>query len=451
MQRILILCKSALGTRMSSPGIRAYNMARVVAAALPDARVTLGVDGPCDLTSDGRFEIRGYTGDGVRALIRASDTVISQGFPPRALLSFPSRRVVLDFFTNFMIEGLEYRTGLVSDSLREAWLETQRRYLNLQLTLADFVICANERQRDAWLGMMSSLGLISGEVYDRDNTLRQLVAVCPYGVRDAPPAPRRRLLKDVYPGIGEHDRVILWNGGIVRYYDPVTLLRAFDALLPANPGLKLLFLGNRYPVEGFDIGDTLGEAIDLTRRLGLEGRHVFFNDGWLPYDESGEYMLEADVGVSTYFDNLETHYSFRTRLVDFIWARLPFVCTRGDVLAALAEEQGLGLTVNAGDVAGVAAALDRLLNDDALRARCCANLDTVAASMTWERQLAPLVLWLRGNRSIAQPHLWRAPAILRRTASYLAARSLEARQSSAGGRGHATPSIAASPSARSEL
>lgn len=412
---------------MSSPGIRAYNMARVIAEALPDARVTLGVAGPCDI-SDCRFAIRTYSGDGIRALIHDSDTIISQGFPPRALLSFPGRRVVIDFFTNFMIEGLEYRTGRVSDAVREAWLETQRRYLNLQLTLADFVVCANQRQRDAWLGMMSSLGLITGEVYDRDNTLRHLVAVCPYGVRDAPPIAGRRVLKGVYPGIGEHDRVILWNGGIVRYYDPRTLLLAFNALLPANPDLKLLFLGNRYPVEGFDIGDTLDQAVALARSLGLEGRQVLFNDGWLPYDESGDFMLEADVGVSTYYNNLETHFSYRTRLADFIWARLPFVCTRGDVLSEMVEERELGLAVAEGDVTALTAALDRLLNDPALRSRCRSNLAAAADWMTWEQQLAPLVEWLRANHPVAQSQLWRSPAVLRRTAQYLAARVRESRQ-----------------------
>ena len=427
-QRVLILCKSALGTRMSSPGIRAYNMARVIAEALPDAEVTLGVDGPCDIRGDASFEVRPYTGDGVRALIRTADTIISQGFSPRALLSFPGRRVVLDFFTNFMIEGLEYRTGRVSDREREVWLETQRRYLNLQLTLADFVICANERQRDAWLGMMSSLGLVSGDVYDRDNTLRRLIAVCPYGVRSTPPVPVRRVLKGVYPGIGRHDRVILWNGGIVRYYDPRTLLLAFKTLLPANPDLKLLFLGNRYPVEGFDIGDTLEQAVHLARTLGIEGTQVLFNNGWLPYDQSGDVMLEADAGVSTYYDNLESHFSFRTRLVDFVWARLPFVCTQGDVIAERVEEQGLGLTVAEGDVPALASALDRLLNDAPFRSRCRANLDLAAQGMTWEQALAPLIDWLRTSRPIAQSQLWRSPAVLHRTLRYLGARIREARQ-----------------------
>ncbi|MGI8554054.1 MAG: glycosyltransferase family 4 protein [Dehalococcoidia bacterium] len=428
MKRILILCKSAVGTAMSSPGIRATNMARVLAHALPESTLTLGVDGPCDLPPQPRYAVRPLSGDQVRALIRQNDVVISQGFPSRALASSFGRTLILDFFTNFMIEGLEYRAQRIAAAQRESWLESQRRYLNLQLTLADYVICANERQRDTWLGMMSSLGLITGDVYDRDPTLRSLVAVCPYGVRATAPLRRHRVLKGVYPGIGANDRLLLWNGGILRYYDPESLIHAFRALLPANPDLKLLFLGNRYPVVGFDIGDTLGKAIGLARALGLEGQSIFFNDGWLPFEDSGDAMLEADLGVSTYYDTLETHLSYRTRLVDFIWAGLPFVCTRGDLIAEQVQHEGLGLTVTERDVAGLTAALHRLLNDEALRASCRAALESARERMTWERQMAPLVDLLRRNAPVAQSKSMRGPMALLRTAQYLNARTRESGQ-----------------------
>jgi hypothetical protein len=41
------------------------------------------------------------------------------------------------------------------------------------------------------------------------------------------------------------------------------------------------------------------------------------------------------VGVSTHRDHLETRLSFRTRMLDYIWAGLPIVCTDGDHFASL--------------------------------------------------------------------------------------------------------------------
>src|SRR5581483_11921568 len=120
-----------------------------------------------------------------------------------------------------------------------------------------FVICNNERQRDAWLGMLQSLGLITGEVYDRDHTLRRLVAVAPHGIRpderatrddeeaarsgegatgngegDSPESPQPSALSAhpstvfsrAFPAIRPTDRVLLWNAGIVGWYDPVTAI-----------------------------------------------------------------------------------------------------------------------------------------------------------------------------------------------------------------------------------
>src|SRR5205814_664195 len=108
-----------------------------------------------------------------------------------------------------------------------------------------------------------------------------------YGIRPEPPELRAPVLKGVLPGIGPDDTMILWNGGILWWYDPVTLIRALARIVPRRPDLKLLFLGTRYPVNGFDPGGTLDQALTVSRELELIDRHVFFNEGWLPYDESG--------------------------------------------------------------------------------------------------------------------------------------------------------------------
>jgi glycosyltransferase involved in cell wall biosynthesis len=430
-RRILIICKGAVGTKMSSPGIRSVNMARVLSRALPDARVMLAAPGGSDLVPDAPYRIVGYTRRSLPRLAMGADIVICQGFAPTLLPAFFGRIFVMDFFSNFLIEGLEYRREHISADMREAWLETQRVYLNLQLSLADFVICSNERQRDAWLGMMSCLGLIPGAVYDRDATLRRLVAVVPYGIRADPVGAgpdhtvHEPVVRGVIPGIGPDDRVILWNGGVLRWYDPLTLIRAVARLTPSRPDLRLLFLGTAYPVAGFDVGGMLPDAIALARGLGLLGTHVIFNEGWLPYDQSGSAMLEADIGVSTYYENLETHFSYRTRLIDFLWAGTPVACTRGDVIAAMVEERGLGFAVPEEDEDALAAALARLLDEPDLRARCRANLASMREELSWEHAMAPLVEFCRDPRPIARGKWFRAPDITSRTARYLEARVLE--------------------------
>ncbi len=480
--RILVLSKAPVGTMMSSPGIRALNIARVLARAIPEAEVVLGVPAASDLTPDAPFRVQTYSALSLPRLVLGFDIVIAQGFPPTVLPAFFGRRFVMDFFTNFLIEGLEYRKEHVTPAVRQAWLDTQRAYLNLQLTLADFVVCANGRQRDAWLGMMSSLGLITGAVYDRDNTLARLVGVAPYGIRpeevrsaecglqnegarpedDVPAgepsaawqhrtnAAGPALLRRVFPGLEPDDRVILWNGCILKWYDPLTLIRAVARIVPRHPNVKLLFLGTTYPVSGFDPGATIAEAFALSRDLGLLGTHVFFNEGWLPYDDSGRAMAEADIGVSTYYDNLETHFSYRTRLVDFLWAETPVVCTRGDVIAEMIERRGLGIAVPERDVDALEAALVRLLDDADFYQACKQNLRAVRGELRWEWTLAPLVefcrrdLAARGRGSIARAKWSRLPDVAARTAGYALARLVE-RVQAARSRGDRPPPPAPPP------
>jgi len=140
------------------------------------------------------------------------------------------------------------------------------------------------------------------------------------------------------------------------------------------------------------------EARRLAERLGLTGSHVFFNEDWVAYDSRQNFLLEADVGVSTHLDHLETAYSFRTRVLDYLWASLPIVATRGDSLAALIEDRQLGVTVPPGDVDALEHALLRLLDDDAFAADCRENARAVAARFTWSEVLQPLMQFCRHPR-----------------------------------------------------
>ena len=105
---------------------------------------------------------------------------------------------------------------------------------------------------------------------------------------------------------------------------------------------------------------------------------MFFNEGWVEYDQRQNYLLEADIGVSTHLDHVETAFSFRTRVLDYLWAALPVVATAGDSLSGLVEARGLGLTVPPGDVDALETALFRLLDDKALAVACRARAGDVA-------------------------------------------------------------------------
>lgn len=133
------------------------------------------------------------------------------------------------------------------------------------------------------------------------------------------------------------------------------------------------------------------ETRELADTLGLTGTHVFFNAEWVPYDERGRWFAEADIGVSTHLDHVETAFSFRTRLLDYLWAALPIVATDGDVFATDIAREGLGAVVPAGDVDALAAALLHLVEDDDARAAASAASARYGERFRWATALGPLL------------------------------------------------------------
>lgn len=387
---VLIISNDTVNARMAGPGIRAWEMARVLARHHP---VTLAVPNDDPPDSD-RFQVVSYrskAGVGLRELAAEHSVLVVQGF---VLHLFPylaetGRALVVDLYDPFTLENLHVFANDPMEQ-RTAVHQSHLDVLNAQLRAGDFFLCASEKQRDYWLGMLAANNRVNPQLYDADPTLRQLIDVVPFGVPSEPPRATARVLKGVYPGIGPDDRVILWGGGIWEWFDPITLIHAVARIRKSRPEVKLFFMGIKHPNPLVPEMAMTGRAISLARELGQEGVGIFFND-WVPYNERQNYLLEADVGVSLHFDHLETRYSFRTRVLDYIWAGLPVVCTRGDAVGGLVEERGLGRVVDYQDVDGLIAALLEILDDPNARASRAERFRAVAEALRWECVLAPLV------------------------------------------------------------
>ena len=152
-----------------------------------------------------------------------------------------------------------------------------------------------------------------------------------------------------------------------------------------------------------------------------------FNDGWVPYEERGAWLLQADCAVAAHRDHLETRFSHRTRLLDCLWAGLPIVCTRGDELAERIAREGLGEAVPPADPAALAAALARVLDRGprGLRGRA-GGRGGGTALVTGGRAAGRAGLRAgRPRRSAREPagRRPRSPALRARDAAYLTAKT----------------------------
>jgi len=395
-RRVLVLTGDTLAARMAGPAIRALQIAKSLAG---DHEVVLATTSGCDLKRSDFTARRVATQADMAELERWADVIVFQGYLMHEypVLRASTKPIVVDMYDPFHLEQLEQAKDLGPEARRNV-VQSATGVLNEQILRGDFFLCASEKQRDFWLGQMAGLGRVNPAVYDRDETLGSLISVVPFGVEDQPPVATRRSVKGVLPGIGVDDKVVLWGGGIYNWFDPLTLIRAMAIVRDRVPEARLLFMGVKHPNPAVPEMRMATQARELAEELGLLGSTVIFNYEWVPYEERQNFLLESDVGVSTHLDHVETAFSFRTRILDYIWASLPIVCTEGDSLASLVEQRDLGRTVPAGDVERLAEVLVTLLADNEANAHYRVNLAGIAPEYQWSTVLEPLRAFCRDPR-----------------------------------------------------
>ena len=118
---------------------------------------------------------------------------------------------------------------------------------------------------------------------------------------------------------------------------------------------------------------------------------VVFLDRWVPYAARGALLAEADIGVSAQLPGVDTHFAFCTSLLDYLWARLPVLCTSGDSLGAAFARAGSAALVPPHDLDGWVAALRQLALDPAQRQAMRAAAASCAGEWTWEKIARPLI------------------------------------------------------------
>ncbi len=397
-RRVLVVTGEPLSERMAGPAIRAWEIARALA---PEQDVRLVSTAGAQLTST-EFEVGHVAGRTLREATDWADVIIFQGFLLEAApwLRSSSKVLVADVYDPMHLEQLEQAKDLGVGGRALAVRETTR-VLNEQLRRADFLLCASAKQRDFWLGQLAGQGRVNPEVYDEDASLDRLLAVVPFGIPDEPPVRQGPAIRGVVDGIGPDDKVILWGGGIYNWFDPLTLIHAVDRLRATHPDVRLYFMGLKHPNPGVPAMRMAWEAKELAERLGLMGTHVFFNHGWVPYAQRADYLLDADVGVSTHFAHVETQFSFRTRILDYLWASLPIVATEGDTFSEVIRAGGLGRVVPERDVDALVTALEEMLYDEAAAASARGRITEQARAFRWSTTLAPLVEFCRDPRRAA--------------------------------------------------
>jgi len=402
--KTLLISDDIIGKNMAGPGIRVWEMARSLSKE-EDFEVGLACPdfSKINIKNHPELNIFKYSLQKENELIDFAsqfDIFILSGYIFHKFPRLVNLRkfIIADLYIPFVLENL-----FVYDS-KEFKLEDRQLIhnrdlgvLNNLLLNSHHFLCANQRQKDFYSGMLTSIYKINPYLLKFDKELSKIFTIVPYGIRQEKKKKDAKVLRGVIPGIKESDVILIWGGVISNWFDPFILIEAMEEVVKINPSIKLFFLSTKHPNPLLMKFPKADEAEKLASRKKLLNQSIFFNKNWIPYEERHNYFLESDVGISTHLEHFETRFSFRTRILDYIYFNLPILCSTGDLFESYIEKNSIGITVTPSDREELKNAI-LSVGDRKFRENIKKNIMSVEKEFYWDTLLLTLKEKLRNRK-----------------------------------------------------
>ncbi len=253
----------------------------------------------------------------------------------------------------------------------------------ISLLKGDFFFCASERQKHFYMGMLNLLGRINPHTYNK-----RLIDIVPVAAPVEIPKIKENIIKGKI--VPKNKRIILWPSSIFSWFDAITAIEAMKVVSKKVKDAVMVFVGADNPNIDIMTKKNVKSAKKKAKELGLLNKKVYFMD-WLPYEKRTNMYLESEFAVVTYPIGPETEMSFRTRIIDCLWGRLPVICTKGDSVAEIIENEGLGATVEEKNPKELAEKIIEFLTNKQKLKRTSKRVDKfIKEKMNWDVVIKPI-------------------------------------------------------------
>jgi len=386
--RVLVLTDDLVGPAMAGSALRAWELARVLLNNGHEVVLS---------AATGSAHPEGHGPPVVdKPPWRWADLLLAPPWclPPRAF--FGDHLLVVDGITPLLAElSACPATPEIAHRRRTAGAR-----LPLVISRADGILVAGEEQATWWSDRLENRAGVP------------LIEV-PFGIPEEDPAAD----VDAIEGVPAGWSVVLWWGGVWPWLDLETLLAARARLGSAK--VSVVVPTAERPGGGAAL--TTGDLEAAAARHGLRRPAVVALERWVPYAERHRILNRSAILAVLHHPGPETDLSFRTRVLDGLWATVPVLLSEGGAAARTANAEGWGAVVPPGDAKLAAAALDLLLGDRS-QDRCRGVLASARDRWRWSMVAQPLVEALPELSTTGRRRL--VPAALR-AASVLAGRTRE--------------------------
>ncbi len=268
-------------------------------------------------------------------------------------------------------------------------LSAYRNLLAELLERGDAFSAVSERQRLAAIGQLGFCGRLNAETGGHE-----LVFNIPCGLSGRG-EPVERSRQSPVPGeLAEDDFVLLWSGGYNTWCDVDTLFAGLEMAMEANHRLRFVSTGGG--IEGQDEG-TYPRLLAKVNASPLADRFLF--KGRLPRRELDAYLARADLALVTERFLYERIFGSSGRVLHWLAAGVPFLCSRLSEISEIVEAEGLGLTYPAEDPEALGRRILQAAADpEALARRAEAGLAHARQHWSDRSSTKPLREWIRQPR-----------------------------------------------------
>lgn len=312
-------------------GMRAWGLAKGLLKNNVEVTVAINKSFPQDLVEfEGVNLVNWNLDDRFKELINSFDTVIisyCMGDPSVFVADNieDNIQLMLDVYVPIYVEVSARESDNKSQEYKNYFEDIKRH--NRVLKRGDYFLCTNQIQKVFYTGVLSSLGIINPNSYRNSRIL-----IAPFGIHNVPAKASKDPYKDIGIDSGGHKRV-LWFGGLYPWFRIDEFLMAVKKLSSKDSSFRFVVVGGKNPFNSNpDFVKQYEHARNFAKETNLINKNLFFVD-WVDFDDRINWYKHADFVISINQPGEENVFSWRTRVMDYIWGEIIPLTNGGDPLS----------------------------------------------------------------------------------------------------------------------
>ena len=293
----------------------------------------------------------------------------------------PNVQLILDAYVPIYVE-VSAREADDMDSEYAHYMDDSRRY-NHVLKRGDYFLAASQTQKLYYTGVLSALGIINPRSYRQNRLL-----TVPFGIHDEPATAKNDPYEKL--GIKKDDFVVLWFGGLYPWFRIDELLDAIKEL-SKDQKIKFAIVGGKNPFNpNPDLARQYNAALEFAKEHNLLDRSLFFVD-WVDFKDRINWYKRANVVISINQPGEENVFSWRTRVMDYVWGELPILTNGGDPLSEELIGAAAARRLESLSEAELVSSIKDLARNPEQLAKLKENVIKIKADYHWPKLVEPIV------------------------------------------------------------